>query len=143
MLAYPACFEPDESGFTVTFRDVPPAITYGDSLDEAMTMAVDALATALAGYGAPGLYRDVPSPSRPQPGERLVVLPALLAAKVELAIAMNTARVSNSALARRLGVSETVVRRLLSFRHRSHIGTLEAALAELGKALVIEVRDAA
>jgi hypothetical protein len=34
-------------------------------------------------------------------------------------------------------------RRLLAYKHRSHIGRIEAALAKLGKRLEISVRDAA
>jgi hypothetical protein len=40
-------------------------------------------------------------------------------------------------------VSEGAARRLLNFRHRSHIGQLETARAALGKRLVVEVQDAA
>jgi ribosome-binding protein aMBF1 (putative translation factor) len=57
--------------------------------------------------------------------------------------AIEEADVSNSELARRLGVTEGVVRRLLNFRHRWHIGQLETALAALGKRLVVDVQDAA
>lgn len=49
MLKFPVLFELAPSGgFVVTFRDnMPDAITQGDSLDEAETMAVDALVTAM------------------------------------------------------------------------------------------------
>lgn len=40
-------------------------------------------------------------------------------------------------------MTDGVVRRLLNFRHRSHIGQLETALAALGKRLVVDVQDAA
>jgi antitoxin HicB len=47
MLRYAALFEPtEEGGFVVTFRDIPEAITQGDSIDEARDMAADALLTA-------------------------------------------------------------------------------------------------
>ena len=49
MRAYPATLTPDpDSGFTVTFRDVPEAITEGDSREEALLRAEDALESALA-----------------------------------------------------------------------------------------------
>jgi hypothetical protein len=47
------------------------------------------------------------------------------------------------ALAQMLGVDERAVRRLLAYRHRSHIGQIEAALAKFGKRPEIRVRDAA
>ena len=49
MRAYPAALTPDpDGGFTVTFRDVPEAITEGDTWDEALLRAEDALESALA-----------------------------------------------------------------------------------------------
>jgi len=43
-LIYPAVFEPLEKhdGFCVTFPDLPGCVTQGDSLEEAIEMAVDA-----------------------------------------------------------------------------------------------------
>jgi hypothetical protein len=42
-----------------------------------------------------------------------------------------------------LGLSEGAIRRLLDLDHRSHIGQIDAALAALGKRLVVQVDDAA
>ena len=48
--AYPCKSTPDEDGaLVVTFPDVPEAITGGKDPVEALAMAEDALATALAG----------------------------------------------------------------------------------------------
>ena len=53
MRAYPAALTPDpDGGFTVTFRNVPEAITEGDTQDEALLRAEDALESALAMYVA-------------------------------------------------------------------------------------------
>lgn len=42
-LVYPACFYPcEEGGYTVVFPDLPGCITEGDTLSEAMDMAVEA-----------------------------------------------------------------------------------------------------
>jgi len=46
--------------------------------------------------------------------------------------------VTNVALARRLGVGENSVRRLLDLRHRSHIASVNKALHALGRYLVVE-----
>lgn len=44
-LIYPACFYPcEEGGYTVTFPDLPGCITEGDTLTEAVDMAIDAAA---------------------------------------------------------------------------------------------------
>jgi predicted RNase H-like HicB family nuclease len=49
--AYPYELLPQpEGGFTVSFPDVPEAITQGDNEQEAVTMAEDALVTALSFY---------------------------------------------------------------------------------------------
>ena len=60
MLAYAATLTPDEEdgGFVVTFRDVPEAITQGDTLDEALHNAADALTVALDGYVGVGRFRS-------------------------------------------------------------------------------------
>jgi antitoxin HicB len=49
MLAYAATLTPDEEdgGYVVTFRDVPEAITQGDTLEEALHNAADVLTVAL------------------------------------------------------------------------------------------------
>jgi antitoxin HicB len=71
IMRYPATFTPaEEGGFVVTFRDVPEAITQGDTEEEAMDMAADALATAADFYLED--RRPFPVPSLALPGERLV-----------------------------------------------------------------------
>ena len=51
LYAYPCELAVDEDGaFVATFPDVPEAITGGKDRAEALEMAADALATALAGY---------------------------------------------------------------------------------------------
>lgn len=51
MRAFPAALSPDpDGGFTVTFRDMPEAITEGDTREEALLRAEAALESALAMY---------------------------------------------------------------------------------------------
>ena len=45
-------------------------------------------------------------------------------------------------MAERLGVTETVVRRLVDLQHRSHIGQVEKALKVLGRKLEVRVKAA-
>lgn len=68
----------------------------------------------------------------------MVPVPTHVAAKFALYQAMQQQRVSNMELARRLGVTEAVVRRLVDPDHASRIERLEAALATLGVGLVVE-----
>jgi antitoxin HicB len=80
-MQYPAVFLPDPSGgYVITFPDIPEAITQGDTEAEAISMAEDALITAMDFYLED--QRAVPAPSRPKAGERLIALPAELAERI-------------------------------------------------------------
>ena len=116
------------------------AHTQGTTEAEALAEAPDCLIAALG--GAIEAKQDIPAPS-PARDRPTATLPPLVAAKIALYQAMREAGLSNVRFAKRLGVAENTVRRLLDLDHRSHIGQLEAALAVLGKRLTIEVRDAA
>ncbi|MYC93986.1 MAG: type II toxin-antitoxin system HicB family antitoxin [Caldilineaceae bacterium SB0661_bin_32] len=71
--AYPCELTPDEEGnLTVTFPDVPEAITGGKDRTEALMMAEDALATALAGYVH--AQWEIPTTSQPGAGQELVAV---------------------------------------------------------------------
>src|SRR5258706_14995355 len=98
MHAYPAALTPDpDGGFTVTFRDVPEAITEGDSREEALLRAEDALESALAMYVM--AKKPLPAPSGAQPGEGMVPLSALGMAKAALYEAMREQGVGRAELA--------------------------------------------
>ncbi len=142
MFAYPARFTPEpEGGFTVTFRDVPEAITWDETRDKAARMAVDALETALSDY-VDGRH-PLPSPSVPEDGEVAISLSPLGTAKVGLYRAMQTQGVGKAELARRLQCHLPQVDRLLDLTHRSKLEQLELALAAVGKRLTVDVADAA
>ena len=139
-LAYPVQLDTqEESTIFVSFPDVPEALTEGPTEREALAEAEDCLIAALGGYI--NERRNIPCPS-PARGCPVVILPALVAAKLALYQAMREQGVSNVALAGQLGVMEGTVRRLLDLDHRSHIGQIEAALKIFGKRLVIAARAA-
>src|SRR5712691_6944995 len=119
-----------EGGFTVTFPDVPEAITQGETEEEAAAMAEDALATALSFYTDDA--KPLPHPSPPR-GLRVAHVLPLVAAKLILHDVMLTSGVSNVDLARRLGIDEKIVRRLRDPLHRSRIDRVDKALRALGK----------
>lgn len=58
---YPACFFEEENGYSVIFPDFEYLSTCGDSLQEAITMAMDCLAGALFTAKIDG--EDIPEPS--------------------------------------------------------------------------------
>lgn len=58
---YPACFFQEENGYSVVFPDLGYLSTCGETLEEAMNMAVDCLAGYL--YAAKQDGQEVPAPS--------------------------------------------------------------------------------
>jgi len=138
--AYPATVLEEPDGVTVSFPDVPGAITCGDTREEALERGQDALISMLSVYIEENRPLPRPSPARGRP---LIPVAALDAAKLALHDAMLAAHMSNVELGRRLGLDEKQVRRLRDPLHQSHIGKVEAALRILGKRLEVEVKEAA
>ena len=140
---YPAILRVEENGkgLHVRFPDLPEALTGGDDLQDSLVQAQDCLAEAIAGRI---IRRDeIPSPSRPRRGQHLIAVPLYLAPKLAFYLAMRESGLKNTALAKRLGVSETVVRRLLDPKHDTKPEKIQAALAALGKRIVVSFEDAA
>jgi antitoxin HicB len=141
MYDYPVTLTPDpDGGFVVTFPDVPEAITQGDTREEALAHARDALETALVFYLDD--RRPVPAPSAPD-GRRCVAPEALVCAKLALHEALRAQAMTKADLGRRLGWHPPQVDRVLDIAHASKLDQVETALAALGRELVIGVRDAA
>ena len=137
--AYPCQLSSDENGGLVaSFPDVPEAITGGSDRDEALTMAEDALATALAGYVHEKW--DIPAPSEAADGQ--VPVPTVVAAKLALYSAIRAQRITKVELADRLDVSESAVRKLTNPDHRSHMSQMLKALRAVGRSLKVEVTAA-
>lgn len=136
MFLYPVTLKPDEEGgFIVTFKDIPEAITQGETEAEALAAARDALETALDFYFEDN--RAVPVPSKAKPGQPVVELPASLSAKILLLNEMIQQHVRPAELARRLKTTPQEVNRLTNIQHTSRIDGIAAALKALGKRLDI------
>src|SRR5215470_12572403 len=131
----PAHLEPDpRGGYVVTFPDFGVGVTEGDSRDEALARAADLLETVVANYMAEGW--DLPAPS-PAAGRRLVRLEPLVAGKAEAYRALREAGISKAELARRIGVAPQQAQRLFDIHHASRLDQIDAALAALGRHLVV------
>lgn len=140
--SYPAVLSPEDGGrFTVRFADLPEAITSGKDRQDALEQAADCLEEALAGRITDGL--EIPAPSRRKRGAILVTVPATMAAKAALYLAMREAETSRTQLAGRLGVDEKEVRRMLDPRHPTKLPRIEQALQALGRRLVVAVETQA
>lgn len=135
---YPAKFQPaPEGGFTVTFRDIPEAITEGDTLDEARDMAADALLTAIDFYFE--ARRALPQPSKARRGEQLVSLPASAWAKALLLNELVSQQLRPADLARRMKTTQQDVQRIIDLRHATKIDRLGEALAAVGRRLEVSL----
>ncbi|MBI0114464.1 MULTISPECIES: type II toxin-antitoxin system HicB family antitoxin [unclassified Gilliamella] len=135
---YPAKFtKEDDGGYTVTFRDIPEAITYGDDLQDALNMAQDALITSMDFYFED--RRKVPLPSKAQKGEYLIDLPVSVFAKVLLLNVMIDQNISNVELAKRINVKPQEVQRIANLNHTTKIDKISKALSALGKTLELRI----
>jgi antitoxin HicB len=73
----------------------------------------------------------------------MVPVPLWIAPKLALYWRMRELGINNSVLARKLGVTEAVVRRMLDPDHATKTAKLEAALETLGQKVVLAVDDIA
>lgn len=76
-LFYPAVFEEDENSFTITFPDLPDAISQGDNWEHAYEMAVEVLGLSIISREEEGI--ELPKASKvgeiqTEPGQTLVVV---------------------------------------------------------------------
>lgn len=130
MFDYPVILTPDQGAILVTFPDVPEAITFGATIDEALLHAVDALETGLSFYV--DARKPLPEPSiRP---ELPTISPSVLEG-IKLAIyrEMTLQGIRKADLARRLGWKAPQVDRLFDLSHASRLDQLEAAAKALGR----------
>lgn len=138
---YPATFRRDESHrFLVSFPDFPHAHTDGKDVREATEEAIDCLGSVIAERIATG--QEIPRPSSVR-RRRAIPVPLWIAGKLALYQAMREQAMSKSELARRLGVRETVVRRMLDPDHETRSEKLQSALEVLGRRVIVTVEDAA
>ncbi|MYD63796.1 MAG: type II toxin-antitoxin system HicB family antitoxin [Gemmatimonadetes bacterium] len=138
---YPCILTPEkEGGFFVSFPDVPGALTCGDDRIEALEMAEDALVAMLAVYVHQ--QREIPTPSPVADDQELVAVPPIAAAKLALYTAMREQGITGDALAVRLNLSDSAIRKLLDPDCYSHISQIMKALRNVGRSLVIEDRAA-
>jgi antitoxin HicB len=138
--AYPVILTKDNDSLIAEFPDVPEAITIGSDEDNALDWAKDALVVALSGYLDE--RKDIPKPSKPKVGQRTVVLPPLIAAKLAIYQAMREQGVTQAQLAVRLNCDARQIRRLLDLDHHSRLDLIDAALHVLHKKLILDIEAA-
>jgi antitoxin HicB len=119
----------------VTVPDLPDAITFGETLEDAKLQAVDAIETAMMARMSD--REVIPEPKAS--GRHYVELRPAVAAKVALWNAMLQQGLGKAALARKLKWHMPQVDRALDVRHESTLSSLVEALAVTGNALSISV----
>lgn len=120
-----------EGGYIVTFRDLPEAITQGESFKESLAEASDCLAEAIAARIDDG--REIPEPSEMQMGDERVAVPLHIALKAALYLALKETGIAKTQLGEMLGKDEKEIRRILDPHHGTKLPTIEQALRALGK----------
>ena len=120
----------DDGGYVVVCRDLPEAITQGDTIQKALESAADALDEAICGCINHG--RDIPEPSPNQVGEHLVSVPVTTALKAAAYTKFRESGQTKVAIAEALDIKESEVRRILDPRHGTKAVTLERFIRSLG-----------
>lgn len=140
MFDYPVTLHHEAGSVWVSCDSVPELASAGDNDAEALREAVDGLESALSLYVDAG--QPIPLPLPAKPGQALVRLPVVSAAKVALWNALQAEGIGKAELARRLGVHRPQVDRLLDLCHGSKMDEVERALAAVGRRLSLAVEAA-
>lgn len=130
----------EEGGFVVSCRDLAQLVTQGDGPEHALSEAADAMDEVFAAYMLGGL--DLPAPTKARKGEHWVSPPVGTVAKAALYVAMRDAGITKVQLAKRLGVDEKEVRRMLDPHYGSKLPRIAQAIGLLGRRLVIGLEAA-
>ena len=126
-----------EGGFVATFRDLPEAIAYGKTRLDAKENAVYELTAIM--HECLEFRRAVPPPSDPLAGELLVELTAGAEVLALLASELLKSGLTNTALARRMGIRTKEVNRFIRTVKNPGIDTVALVLRALGKRMTLQV----
>lgn len=140
MFEYPVDLKKDSNGsYAVSFPDIPEAHTFGETKEEALLHASDALETALSFYVDEGM--DLPKPSARR--GRVLVGPSLIGTmKLGIYHSMREQKIRKTDLARRMGVHLMQIDRLLDLTHSSRVEQLEAAFVALHRRVNVSLEMA-
>ena len=136
-LGYPVEITKDDNGtWLVTSRDLPELVTYGETQEEALSHAVEALELVLSIYIDKGMLVPKPSPARQRP----IVQPSLSARmKLILYIELKEAKMRKLMLAKKMGIKPQQINRLFDLKHKSRIDQIESAFHALNLLPTLDV----
>ena len=133
-IRYPATVESQKDGtYLVRFLDLPDTFTEGQTLEEALFDAAEALSAVLA--WRLNEAKDVPAPTQKAKGAQYIAPDAKTQAAMLLRLARGERTLSD--LARALETSWPAAKRLEDPTHWPSLKTLDRAAAALGKRLVL------
>jgi antitoxin HicB len=139
VLQYPVELEKDDNdSWLVTFPDFEDAVTFGETREEALAHAVDALETVIISRMKHKLDIPVPTASRSRP---LISIPPLTAAKALLYQELRDQQMSIRQLAQRLRCEYPVAHRLLDVSRKTQVDEIAKAFQALGKRVIIAVEE--
>ena len=131
----------DGDGFAVTFPDLRGAVTGGFTFKESIILAEDCLVVSLADYMDSD--EELPAPSAWVDGQELIGVQPLIAAQLDLYTAMRQQNLTRADLAKRLGLTQAAVKRLLTLNYRTPITQVRRALAALSQDTAADVVEPA
>lgn len=129
----------DGTRYSVECRDLPELHSAGDTIEDALKEAKDAVETALMMY-IDG-QRTIPSASAKKEGEHWVYISSLSAAKVLLWNEFKHQGITKSELGKRLGIDLKGVEYLFDIMHNTKMERIDAAFEALDKRLEISYAE--
>ena len=139
VLHYPAELHKDDNDtWLVMFPDFEDAVTFGDTREQALMHAVDALETVIISRMKHKL--DIPAPSAAR-GRPLITIPPLTAAKALLYRELRKQHISIRQLAHLLHCEYPVAHRLLDVSRKTQVDQIARAFEALGKRVIIAVDE--
>ncbi|PHM48564.1 type II toxin-antitoxin system HicB family antitoxin [Xenorhabdus miraniensis] len=137
-MRYPVILEPvAEGGYFVSFPDIPEALTQGDTREEALEMALDALITSFEFYFEDN--KKIPLPHPVGQDEDYVEVPLSVASKVLMLNAFVDSKLTQIELANRMGVKKQEVTRIFDLHHSTKIDTVAKAATAIGHQLTLSI----
>ncbi|KMO39311.1 hypothetical protein VQ02_10240 [Methylobacterium variabile] len=147
MVIFPICLTPDDNDtFLVTSPAFPEVTTFGETREDAIHQAGEAIEEAIGARISANGHLPIPLDPReslPDCVDATVKLAPLTSLKALLYLRMRNADITRAELARRLGWNRESVDRLFRLDHRSRLEQLDAAFHVLGAEMVVDVHDAA
>ena len=144
MFLYHVELAPDDNGtLLVTSEDFPELVTFGETEEEALRHAGDALEEAIGARISAG--EDIPAGLSPETMKfrPIAKVSTLVAVKVLLYWALRKEGITRAELQRRLGWHREQVDRLFRVDHNTQFDQFDAAFSALGKNVMVEVKQAA